>query len=89
MGMFVFVSSAALARLPVTIFAHTCINYLGLHRAGRSLSSGYVYFRTFTTFSFRNVFIPSLFFNGSGMHSLINNAVTQSKNGKQCPKSRI
>ena len=54
MGMFVFVSSAALAcaRLSVTIFAHTCINYLGLHRAGRSLSSGYVYFRTFTTFSF-------------------------------------
>ena len=23
------------------------------------------------------------------MHSLINNAVTQSKNGKQCPNSRI
>ena len=43
--MFVFVSSAALAcaRLSVTIFAHTCINYLCLHRAGCSLSSGYVY----------------------------------------------
>ena len=38
---------------------------------------------------FRNVFIPSLFFNGIGMHSLINNAVTKSKNGKQCPNSRI